>query len=485
MAYLDIAGIDTGINAIAAAHPGLVSVVNLPEKSVKNRTIRVMRLRAGGGANRRGVLIVGGVHARELVNSEAVLNLALKITDAYAAGTGFSQGGASFTADQVRIAMEVLDIFLVPCANPDGRDYVQKPGGDTMWRKNRANNPGSSCVGVDLNRNLDFLWHELLGATSDVPCSDVFHGPLAFSEPETRNVRWLLDTYPLIRCFVDVHSYSELILYPWGNDTTQSGDASQNFLNPMFDGLRGTPGGYGEFMPSRDVDRLAETAVAIRDRITQVRGRVYTPQPSVDLYPTTGTHMDYAFSRHRANNILGKVYAFTFETGREFQPANAEKLEVIKEATAGMTQLIIHCICAIDLIGFDLFGRVGSVQMRAFREEVMETSAAGRKLIRVLEEHSSELTMMLLDDTKLRKQAAGVLRGAWSSIDGSKPIPARTVTAAVVLIGDLRKQASPTLKKDLTALVRTAKTFSGRRAEEVLKSRKEWSPDRPSKSSSD
>ena len=475
MAYLDIAGIDTGINAIAAAHPSLVQIVNLPEKSVKNRTIRAMRLRAGEGADRRAVLIIGGTHARELVNPEAVLNLAIKLTDSYAASSGFSQGGASFTDTQVRIAMEALDIFLVPCVNPDGRHHVQKPGGEPMWRKNRANNAGTSCKGVDLNRNLDFLWHELLGATSDVPCSDVFHGPSAFSEPETRNVKWLLDTYPLMHCFVDVHSYSELILYPWGDDDTQSGDASQNFLNPAFDGLRGVSGaGYGEFMPSKDVNRLHKTAVAIQGKIAQVRGRVYTPEPSMDLYATTGTHMDYAFSRHRSNSALGKLYSFTFETGREFQPPNAEKLEVIKEATAGLMQLVVQCICAIDLIGLDLFGRSGTDEMRAFRSEVMESSATGRQLIRLVDEHSSELSAILMDDAKLRKRASTVLREAWSSIDRGKPITVRTVASAGSVISELRKKGSPALKKELVGVARTAKTFGGKRVEAGLKSKKDW-----------
>jgi hypothetical protein len=29
---------------------------------------------------------------------------------------------------------------------------------DDLWRKNRRDNPGTPCDGVDLNRNLDILW---------------------------------------------------------------------------------------------------------------------------------------------------------------------------------------------------------------------------------------------------------------------------------------------------------------------------------------
>ena len=58
---------------------------------------------------------------------------------------------------------------------------------------------------------------------SDTGGQDTYHGPGAFSEPETRNVAWLLDRYPTTRYpttrfLTDVHSFSELILYPWGDE---------------------------------------------------------------------------------------------------------------------------------------------------------------------------------------------------------------------------------------------------------------------------
>lgn len=474
MAYLDTAGINTGINAIGSNHPGLAQVMTLPEKSVKNKTIRALRLRAGSATNRRGVLIVGGVHARELVNPEAVLNLALKLTDSYAASSGFTLGGKSFSWTQVRLVMETLDVFLLPLANPDGRIYAQKPGGDPMWRKNRANLAGTTCTGVDLNRNLDFLWFELLGATSDVPCDDVFHGPSAFSEPETRNVKWLLDTHDHIRCFADVHSYSELILYPWGDDDTQSSDSSQNFLNSTWDGLRGTPGGYAEYMPSRDVERHRKTGLAIRDSIAAVRGRAYTVEPSVDLYPTTGTHMDYAYSRHRADSDEGKIYSFTFETGAEFQPPEAEKIEVIKEATAGMMQLLVHCVCAIELIGLDLFGSSDLEAMRAFRAEVMMKSARGRALAELLDDHGAEIGEILLADDRLRERAQKLLADVWERIDDGRRITAGTITSSSKIGASLRSKGSADLGKAIDRALKSASGFRGVRVEEALSTKRDW-----------
>ena len=45
-----------------------------------------------------------------------------------------------------------------------------------MWRKNRRVNKGSSCVGVDLNRNYGFKWM-VNGGASDDPCNDRYAGP--------------------------------------------------------------------------------------------------------------------------------------------------------------------------------------------------------------------------------------------------------------------------------------------------------------------
>jgi hypothetical protein len=60
-----------------------------------------------------------------------------------------------------------------------------------MWRKNRR--PAFCkqqyfnricCSGVDLNRNFDWFW-SITGSSSD-PCHETYHGPSAFSEPESR-----------------------------------------------------------------------------------------------------------------------------------------------------------------------------------------------------------------------------------------------------------------------------------------------------------
>lgn len=70
-------------------------------------------------------------------------------------------------------------------------------------------------MGVDLNRNFDSLWGT---ASSNNACSDTFHGPRPFSEPETAIIRdIILEHRERIELFLDIHSFGSLILYGFGN----------------------------------------------------------------------------------------------------------------------------------------------------------------------------------------------------------------------------------------------------------------------------
>ena len=56
----------------------------------------------------------------------------------------------------------------------------------------------------------------MTGSSSD-PCSDTYMGAEPFSEIETANMRdWLTAHKDTIKFYNNVHSYSQLILLPWG-----------------------------------------------------------------------------------------------------------------------------------------------------------------------------------------------------------------------------------------------------------------------------
>jgi carboxypeptidase T len=193
---------------------------------------------------------------------------------------------------------------------------------------------------VDVNRNFDFLWSSGIGTSSD-PNSFTYRGQHAFSEPECRNVRDLLDGHPHIGYYVDVHCFGELLLFSWGDDENQSTDPEQNFLSPTFDGVRGVVGdaAYQEFMPAEDQATLVSLAQGMHAALRAVRGKSYIVQQAVGLYPTSATSDDYVLSRYRINGALGKVCGFTIEFGGQFVPPYAEMQKIMADVAAALTEL--------------------------------------------------------------------------------------------------------------------------------------------------
>ncbi len=344
--YRTIEQLDALTLSLATRHPEYFTRSELPEPSVEGRPVYALRMRAGAAEDRRALLLIGGTHARELMNPDAIIELAVELLASHANATDIVYGGRTWPAGDVQRILESLDVWLLPCLNPDGRHYVMTD--DDLWRKNRRDNASSACDGVDLNRNADLLWGVAEGQTSCSPCSDVFCGPSAFSEPETRNAKHLLDTQP-IDCFADVHSFSELILHPWGHAPNQTTDPSKRFTDLETGTCRalGKPG-YMEYIPAEDLEWFETVGRQIVEDIRAVRGRVYKSQTGIALYPTTGTQSDYVYSRHIADPGLHKTLGYTFETGppvadarQGFHPDDPEPVK--HDAKSGMLALARAC----------------------------------------------------------------------------------------------------------------------------------------------
>src|SRR6476620_3855625 len=141
----------------------------------------------------------------------------------------------------------------------------------------------------------------------------------------------MIDTYNNIKFMIDVHSFSELVLYPWGDDDYQTQDPNMNFKNPQFDDLRGHPGDsiYKEYLPKADLDWFNDTGIKIKNAISSVRGSSYTVEPGIRLYPTSGTSHDFAYALHFVDTGNRKIMAYTIETAKEFQPVYSEALKVM------------------------------------------------------------------------------------------------------------------------------------------------------------
>jgi murein tripeptide amidase MpaA len=477
--YRTIAQLDAVIDTLVTTKPDLCTRVAL-HNSVENRQIFALRLRAGGGTDRRGILIVGGMHARELMNPDAIVELAMDLVAAYTNETGLAYGSSEFSALDVKVMMETLDIWMLPCANPDGRNEVMRDGGQWDWRMNRRDNPGP-CDGVDPNRNCDFMWRVVGPTTVCDPCSSTqgFVGSLPFSEPEANNIHLLCDTHR-IDVFVDVHSFSQFVLFPWGHAPTQTTQPLPNFTSLLMGFCRGLePPGHQEFMPPTDQLKYQTVATRVADAIRAVRGSNYVLKTIFQVYngTTSGTASDYVYSRHIANPALRKTFAFAFETGPEipgdirhsFQPTNPEPIK--DDTKAGLLALINQSVCAIEFIGETI--QAGSLEsIRAVRDELLFPTEKGRGWVDMVTSVQTELLGIVLSDKALTKRALSLL-GRVQKLAARKAkatVSAADVKDGVEFLESLKARAKrPEVRDALSVVNRHLKKADGQTVETILK----------------
>jgi murein tripeptide amidase MpaA len=397
----------------------------------------------------RGVLVVGGAHAREMAPPEAVLSFAQLLCHAYVNGTGFAFGGKSYSNGVVVLLVEVLDLYVIPLLNVDGRVWVETA--DQMWRKNRR---AGSCRGVDLNRNHDFLFSSGIG-TSANPCDyDIYRGPSAHSEPETRGIRDLLDGKPHIKGVLDVHAFTGLVLYPWGDDENQSTTSTMTFKNSAWDGQRGVAGDtYREYIRTTDLAFYERTAARMRDGIKAVAGRTYVAMPSFDLYGTSGTLDDYGYARHLASSGKAKAMSMTVEIGLAsdgFRPSTESEAQVVRmEGAVAIVEFCLATMCAGDAVLYGRVARSTEAEVRALRKK-LEERVGGKRYVELLAVHGGELAVRLAEP-ELAKVAAAMMDAAIAWSRGERELDPKLVREGSQLLGKLAKGASKELRQALDA----------------------------------
>ncbi|XP_022539293.2 carboxypeptidase A1 [Astyanax mexicanus] len=206
--YHTLSEIYSFIDLLVKEKPKLVSKVVIG-KSYEGHPLNVLKFSTG--ANRPGIWIDTGIHSREWVTQASGTWFAKKIA------TDFGRN-AALTAILFK-----FDIFLEIVTNPDGYDYTHTT--ERMWRKTRKPNSGSDCVGVDPNRN----WDAFFGGpgSSRDPCSEIYHGPYAHSEPEVKAIVDFVKSHGNLKAFVSIHSYSQMLLYPYGYTRTPCKDQAE------------------------------------------------------------------------------------------------------------------------------------------------------------------------------------------------------------------------------------------------------------------
>ena len=272
---------------IASMHPNLAEWIDIGdswEKTVGQSDgfdLFVLKLTNKSITGEKPKLfITGSIHAREYTTAEMATRYAEYLVSNY-----------NVDAD-VTWLLDYHEIHLLLQMNPDGRKEAES---GRSWRKNTNENYcgiTSTNRGADLNRNYAFYWNYCSGCSSGSPCDATYRGPSAASEPEVSAVQaYMRSIFPDQReaalsapaptnatgIFIDLHSYGQLVLWPWGMTTATA---------PNHIALQTLGRKYAYF-------------------------NNYTPQKSSQLYTTDGDSTGFAYGD------LG-VAAYTFEMGTAF-----------------------------------------------------------------------------------------------------------------------------------------------------------------------
>jgi hypothetical protein len=224
------------------------------------------------------LIINAAIHAREYTTAELVTRFGEYLVKNYGKNA------------DVTWMLDTQEVHLVLQANPDGRKIAET---GNLWRKNTDSNDGcgsASSWGTDLNRNYPYNWG-CCGGSSGSACSETYRGPSAASEPEVQAVRnYVVAELPdygdpqqgpipsnAAGMFMDIHSYSQLVLWPWG------------YTNQV------APNGI-------QLQTLGRKFAYFNN---------YLPEQSIYLYVTDGTTIDFGYGQ------LG-VASYTFELGTDF-----------------------------------------------------------------------------------------------------------------------------------------------------------------------
>jgi len=224
------------------------------------------------------LFIQSAMHAREYATAALTLDFAKTLLN-------------NFESDpDINWILNRHQVHILFQTNPDGRKIAET---GVYQRKNaNENHCAFSSLGVDLNRNFSFGWNTVENGSSGSECNETFRGIAPGSEPEVSSIEaYIRSIYPDVRgdkdtdaapvdtkgLYLDIHSYSELILWPFGHSET---------LAPNNKGLQ-----------------------ALGRKLAYFNG--YDPQQSVGLYPTDGTSDNLAYGE------LGIAH-ITFELGTAF-----------------------------------------------------------------------------------------------------------------------------------------------------------------------
>lgn len=228
---------------------------------------------AGKGSN-PAINFHGTVHAREWITTMVNEYIAWQLVVGYGNDTS------------VKAYLDNYDFYITPVVNPDGFVYTQTS--NRLWRKNRQTRSGTSAIGTDVNRNWPYEWEGQGSSTS--PSSETYRGEEAGDTPENLGLRTLTDDLASgqgLKLYIDWHSYSQLILLPYG---------------------------YSCSARAANIDEQIDLAGGVASAIAAPYGTQFEYGPTCEtIYQTNGGSNDYI------QDVSGAEFAWAIElrdTGR-------------------------------------------------------------------------------------------------------------------------------------------------------------------------
>jgi len=260
--------------------PDLAKVYDIGD-SLENRNIYALKISDNvlSDEDEAETLFLGCHHAREWISVEVPFLLGKYLLENYHQDV-FIQN-----------LVDQSEIWIVPLVNPDGLEYSIHFY--RYWRKNRRDN-GDGTYGVDLNRNYGYQWGYDNNGSSPNTSSDIYRGTAPFSEPESLAIRDFSAQHHF-SSLVSYHSYSQVILYPWGYTS----------------------------LPTDQEVLLNVLAANMSQRMQTVNNRYYSfGQGSGSLYTTNGDTTDWSFGTYGIPSFTLELPPSSAQLGEFF---NAEE----------------------------------------------------------------------------------------------------------------------------------------------------------------
>jgi carboxypeptidase T len=273
------------LNRFKTSHPQILSVESIG-KSHEGRDIFAVKISKNVAIheNKPAIFFNAMHHAREVMTTEVALDIIDQLTSGYD------------NNNRVKEWVDSNEIWIVPMVNPDGNNKVWTV--NNMWRKNTREG-----YGVDINRNYPYAWGTCNGSSGST-FSDTYRGPAAGSEPETQAMMNLVARIQPVMS-ISYHSYSELVIYPFGCD--------------------------GQHTPERETIESVGRALAGRLPKDGNSG-TYDPGTSWELlYAVDGGDIDWYYNAHNVLPYVIEVNA----ASQGFQPPFNWRQRTVEKMRAG------------------------------------------------------------------------------------------------------------------------------------------------------